>query len=168
MLYGICSDIHANAIAFEAVLTSMKENGVERRVCLGDLVGYGAEPDECVRLLKKVGACFMFAQKYHTSMKYVGSIRKELGIRTVFNILGPITNPAKPAMILLGVYDPLLVEPLARVLTGLGMKRGMVVHGTDCLDEISVSAPTLVCEFNNGNYKAYEICPEDFGLLVFG
>ncbi|MBR4250385.1 MAG: anthranilate phosphoribosyltransferase, partial [Verrucomicrobia bacterium] len=122
------------------------------------------DPDECVRLLKKVGACFMFAQKYHTSMKYVGSIRKELGIRTVFNILGPITNPAKPAMILLGVYDPLLVEPLARVLTGLGMKRGLVVHGTDCLDEISVSAPTLVCEFDNGNYKAYEICPEDFGL----
>ena len=122
------------------------------------------DPEDCVRLLQKVGACFMFAQKYHTSMKYVGSIRKELGIRTVFNILGPITNPAKPAMILLGVYDPLLVEPLARVLTGLGMKRGLVVHGTDCLDEISVSAPTLVCEFDNGNYKAYEICPEDFGL----
>ncbi len=106
----------------------------------------------------------MFAQKYHTSMKYVGAIRKELGIRTVFNILGPITNPAKPVFHLLGVYDKSLVEPLAHVLESLGTKRAMVVHGEDVLDEISISAPTIVCELNNGKYKNYTIAPEDFGL----
>ena len=121
-------------------------------------------PEECKKLLEEVGICFLFAQKYHASMKYVGAIRKELGIRTVFNILGPITNPAKPKMELLGVYDPLLVEPLAQVLTSLGTTRGMVVHGWDGLDEISASAPTAVCEFRDGEYKNYEIRPEDFGL----
>ena len=130
-----------------------------------EIVGTGGDhSNTCVRLLNDVGACFLFAQKYHSSMKYVGSIRKELGIRTVFNILGPITNPAKPKMELLGVYDPLLVEPLARVLTSLGTTRGMVVHGWDGLDEISASAPTEVCEFRDGEYKTYQIRPEDFGL----
>lgn len=124
------------------------------------------DPALCRKLLEDVGACFMFAQKYHSSMKYVGAIRKELGIRTVFNILGPITNPAKPKFQLLGVYDPLLVEPLAKVLTSLGTTRGMVVHGWDGLDEISASAPTAVCEFDNGEYKSYEIRPEDFGLAL--
>ena len=122
------------------------------------------DPALCRKLLEDVGACFMFAQRYHSSMKYVGAIRKELGIRTVFNILGPITNPAKPKFQLLGVYDPLLVEPLARVLTSLGTCRGMVVYGGDGLDEISASAPTAVCEFQDGEYKSYEIRPEDFGL----
>ena len=122
------------------------------------------DPAHCRKLLEDVGACFMFAQRYHSSMKYVGAIRKELGIRTVFNILGPITNPAKPKFQLLGVYDPLLVEPLARVLTSLGTCRGMVVYGGDGLDEISTSAPTAVCEFQDGEYKSYEIRPEDFGL----
>ena len=122
------------------------------------------EPDKCRSLLETTGMCFLFAQKYHTSMKYVGAIRKELGIRTVFNILGPITNPASPTYQLLGVYDSSLVEPLAKVLTKLGVKRGMVVYGTDCLDEISISAPTLICEFEDGNYKTYEIAPEEFGL----
>lgn len=97
-------------------------------------------------------------------MKYVGSIRKELGIRTVFNILGPLTNPASPARQLLGVYDESLVEPLARVLTSLGVKHGMVVYGTDKMDEISASAPTKVCEFHEGEYRTYTISPEDFGL----
>ena len=97
-------------------------------------------------------------------MKYVGPIRKELGIRTVFNILGPLTNPASPNMQLLGVYDASLVEPLARVLTSLGVKSGMVVYGTDKLDEISASAPTLVCEFRDGNYRTYTITPEQFGF----
>ena len=106
----------------------------------------------------------MFAQKYHSSMKYVGAIRRELGVRTVFNILGPITNPARPAYQLLGVYDEYLVEPMAKVLSSLGVKRGMVVYGQDKLDEISVSAPTTVCEFDNGAYKTYTIQPEDFGL----
>ena len=122
------------------------------------------DPDTCRRLLEEVGICFMFAQQYHTSMKYVGSIRKELGIRTVFNILGPITNPARPKMELLGVYDPLLVEPLAKVLTSLGTTRGMVVHGWDGLDEISASAPTEICDFRDGEYRTSEIRPEDFGL----
>ena len=122
------------------------------------------EPGKAVELLQKVGMCFFFAQKYHASMKYVGPIRKELGIRTVFNILGPLTNPGHPTMQLLGVYDEYLLEPLAKVLTSLGVKRGLVVYGQDKLDEISLSAPTSVCELDNGTYKTYEIKPEDFGL----
>ena len=124
-------------------------------------------PEKCVELLESVGICFFFAQKYHTSMKYVGAIRKELGFRTVFNILGPLTNPASPSMQLLGVYDRSLVEPLARVLTNLGVKRGMVVFGEDKLDEISVSSPTYICEVNNGEYSTYTIRPEDFGLTTY-
>ena len=110
--------------------------------------------------------CFFFAQKYHTSMKYVGAIRKELGFRTVFNILGPLTNPGSPKMQLLGVYDEYLVEPLARVLVSLGVERGMVVYGQDKLDEISLSAPTTICEIRDGWYKSYVIKPEDFGLTT--
>lgn len=133
--------------------------------CLEALgVNINLSPEKCVELLEKVGICFFFAQKYHTSMKYVGSIRKELGIRTVFNILGPLTNPASPSIQLLGVYDRSLVEPLARVLTSLGVKRGMVVYGTDKLDEISVSAPTFICEFDRGSYRSYTVFPEDFGF----
>lgn len=133
--------------------------------CLEALgVNIAQTPEKCVELLKKVGMCFIFAQKYHTSMKYVGGIRKELGIRTVFNILGPLTNPASPAMQLLGVYDESLVDPLARVLYSLGVKRGMVVYGQNKMDEISMSAPTTVCEFADGEYKSYVIKPEDFGF----
>ena len=120
--------------------------------CLEALgVNIDQSPDKCVELLNEVGMCFFFAQKYHTSMKYVGAIRKELGFRTVFNILGPLTNPATPSMQLLGVYDEYLVGPLAQVLVNLGAKRGMVVYGQDKLDEISMSAPTV-------------ITPEDFGF----
>lgn len=122
------------------------------------------EPEKCVKMLETANMCFFFAQKYHTSMKYVGPIRKELGIRTVFNILGPLTNPASPTRQLLGVYDESLVEPLARVLSKVGVKRGMVVYGNDCLDEISLSSETTVCEVDNGIYKKYTICPENFGL----
>ncbi len=133
--------------------------------CLEALgVNIQQDPDKCVELLKEVGMCFFFAQKYHTSMKYVGPIRKELGFRTVFNILGPLTNPAMPSMQLLGVYDEYLVEPLAQVLVNLGVKRGMVVYGMDKLDEISMSAPTRICEINDGWYKSYVIEPEDFGF----
>jgi len=121
-------------------------------------------PDRCKELLEKVGMCFFFAQKYHTSMKYVGAIRKELGFRTVFNILGPLTNPGTPSMQLLGVYDDYLVEPLARVLINLGIRRGMVVYGKDKLDEISMSAPTQVCEIRDGWYRSFVITPEDFGF----
>ncbi len=133
--------------------------------CLEALgVNIQQEPEKCIELLNEVGMCFLFAQKYHTSMKYVGSIRKELGFRTVFNILGPLTNPASPSMQLLGVYDEYLVEPLAQVLINLGVKRGMVVYGQDKLDEISMSAPTSVCEIKEGWYKKYIITPEMFGF----
>jgi anthranilate phosphoribosyltransferase len=133
--------------------------------CLEALgVNIEQSPEMCVKLLNEVGMCFFFAQKYHASMKYVGPIRKELGFRTVFNILGPLTNPAVPSMQLLGVYDEYLIEPLARVLMSLGVKRGMVVYGMDKLDEISLSAPTKVCEFKDGWYKVYTIEPEMFGM----
>ena len=121
-------------------------------------------PAKCMELLNTAGICFFFAQKYHTSMKYVGAIRKELGFRTVFNILGPLTNPAVPTTQLLGVYDGYLVEPLAQVLINLGIKRGMVVYGQDKLDEISLSAPTTICEIKDGWFKSSVITPEDFGL----
>lgn len=127
-------------------------------------VNINQSPKRCVELLNEVGMCFFFAQKYHTSMKYVGAIRRELGFRTVFNILGPLTNPASPTMQLLGVYDEYLVEPLAQVLINLGVKRGMVVYGTDKLDEISLSAPTKICEIKDGWFKSYLITPEQFGF----
>ena len=127
-------------------------------------VNINLTPEQCRRLLEQVGICFFFAQKYHMSMKYVGGIRKELGIRTVFNILGPLTNPAHPSMQLLGVYDESLVEPLARVLTSLGVKSGMVVYGQDKLDEISLSAPTTYCDFRDGVYRSGVMTPEQFGL----
>ena len=133
--------------------------------CLEALgVNIDQSPEKCVELLNKAGMCFFFAQKYHTSMKYVGPIRKELGFRTVFNILGPLTNPGSPAMQLLGVYDEYLVEPLAQVLVSLGVKRGMVVYGMDKLDEISMSAPTKICEIKDGWFRTTVISPEDFGF----
>ena len=122
------------------------------------------EPEKCVSLLEDAGFCFFFEQKYHTSMKYVGSIRRELGFRTVFNILGPLTNPIKPSRQLLGVYDEYLLEPLAKVLTSLGVKNGMVVYGREKLDELSTAGETAVCEFNNGEYNSYVLTPEQFGL----
>ena len=133
--------------------------------CLEALgVNIDQSPSRCVEMLREAGMCFFFAQKYHTSMKYVGAIRRELGFRTVFNILGPLTNPASPTRQLLGVYDEYLVEPLAQVLINLGVKRGMVVYGQDKLDEISLSAPTKICEIKDGWFKTYTITPEQFGF----
>ncbi len=133
--------------------------------CLEALgVNIDLSPEKCVELLKKIGICFFFAQKYHTSMKYVGPVRKELGVRTVFNLLGPLTNPGHANLQVLGVYAEDLVEPMAKVLYQLGVKRGMVVYGQDKLDEISVCAPTSICEFQDGNYRTYVIRPEDFGM----
>jgi anthranilate phosphoribosyltransferase len=123
------------------------------------------EPDKNAEILNKIGICFLFAQNYHMSMKYVAPVRKELGIRTIFNILGPLTNPAGANMQLLGVYDESLVEPLAKVLYNLGVKNAMVVYGQDRIDEISMSAPTTVCEVRNGEYNNYVIKPEDFGFV---
>ena len=134
--------------------------------CLEALgVNIDQSPEKCLELLKEAGMCFFFAQKYHTSMKYVGAIRRELGFRTVFNILGPLTNPGTPSMQLLGVYDDYLVEPLSHVLVSLGIKRGMVVYGMDKLDEISMSAPTKVCEIKDGWYRTSVITPEEFGFI---
>ena len=133
--------------------------------CLEALgVNIRQSPARCIELLNEVGMCFFFAQLYHSSMKYVGPIRKELGFRTVFNILGPLTNPGMPAMQLLGVYDEYLVAPLTQVLINLGIRRGMVVYGQDKLDEISMSAPTTVYEIRDGWYRSSVITPEDFGF----
>ena len=120
-------------------------------------------PERSAQLLKKIQICFLFAQNYHIAMKYVAPIRKELGIRMVFNILGPLSNPAGANMELMGVYEEELVEPLAQVMAKLGVVRGMVVYGQDKLDEISMSAPTSVCEIRDGWFQSYEITPEQFG-----
>lgn len=121
-------------------------------------------PAKSAQVLKEINMCFLFAQKYHTAMRFVGPVRKEMGIRTLFNILGPLANPAGATMQLLGVYSADLVEPLAHVLHNLGVHRAMVVYGTDSIDEISLSAPTKVCEFKGDEFKCYEITPEQFGL----
>lgn len=121
-------------------------------------------PEKSRELLEKIGICFLFAQNYHFAMKYVAPVRKELGIRTIFNILGPLANPAGANMELMGVYDESLVDPLAHVLANLGVKRALVVYGSDGLDEISLSAPTRVCEVKDGAFTSYEITPEQFGL----
>ena len=121
-------------------------------------------PEKAVRLLEDPGMCFMFAQRYHASMKYVGPIRKELGFRTVFNILGPLTNPASPSYQVLGVYDVLLVNPLAHVLSQLGVESGMVVYGMDGLDEFSPVGPTRICDFRGDRFDTYTIDPEDLGI----
>ena len=122
-------------------------------------------PERSAEILKKINICFLFAQNYHIAMKYVAPIRKELGIRTVFNILGPLSNPAGANMELMGVYDHALVEPLAQVMVNLGVNRGMVVYGQDSLDEISMCAPTSVCEIKDGKFTSYEITPEQFGYV---
>ncbi len=133
--------------------------------CLEALgVNISTDPEGSVKLLDEVGMCFLFAQKYHSAMKYVGPVRKEIGIPTVFNILGPLTNPARANFQLLGVYKPELLVPMAKSLMKLGVKRGMAVYGTDGLDEISVSDATLVVEFADGEFKKYEITPEQFGF----
>lgn len=127
-------------------------------------VNINIPPEKSAELLKEIGICFMFAQNYHIAMKFVAPIRRELGIRTVFNIIGPLTNPAGAKMELMGVYDRELVEPLAHVLCNLGVKNAMVVHGEDGLDEISLCAPTFVCEVKDDRLRSYTITPEQFGL----
>lgn len=133
--------------------------------CLEALgVNLMVEPERNAEILREVDMCFMFAQKYHTAMKYVGPVRRDIGVPTVFNILGPLTNPASNNFQLLGVYSESLLEPIAMSLNNLGLKRAMVVYGEDCIDEISLSAPTSVCELDNGQIKKYQITPEDFGF----
>ncbi len=122
------------------------------------------EPDQAFQVLQDTNIIFLFAQKYHPAMRFVGGVRKEIGIPTIFNVLGPLTNPAGSDIQLMGVYAPELVEPLAKVLHNVGVKRAMIVYGTDCLDEISLSAPTNVAEYIGDSYRTYTIQPEDFGL----
>lgn len=153
---GIAVAKHGNRAA------SSKSGAADCLEALG--VKIALEPEQSEKLLKEIGITFLFAQKYHTAMKYVGPIRKELGIRTVFNILGPLTNPANANMQVMGVYSEALVEPMAHVLHKMGVKRGMVVFGMDVLDEISLSADTKVCEFNGDDFKTYTISPEQFGF----
>ena len=121
-------------------------------------------PARSAQILKDINLCFLFAQKYHPAMRFVGAVRKEMGIRTLFSVLGPLANPAGATMQLFGVYSEELVEPLAHVLRNLGVKRAMVVYGRDSMDEISLSAETKVCEFKNDEFKSYVIKPEDLGL----
>ena len=133
--------------------------------CLEALgVNLTQSPETVAAELDSCGVAFLFAQSYHAAMKYVGPIRKELGFRTVFNILGPLTNPAKPEYFLLGVYDEYLVDIIAKVLANLGVEHALVVYGTDVMDEVSASAPTVVCELKDGEFTTYTIAPEDFGL----
>ena len=120
-------------------------------------------PEKSTDILNKIDICFLFAQNYHIAMKYVAPVRKALGIRTVFNILGPLTNPAGANMQVMGVYDETLVEPLAHVLANLGVKRALVVYGQDVLDEISLSAPTTICEVKDGSFSSYTISAQQFG-----
>ncbi|MCD7781573.1 MAG: anthranilate phosphoribosyltransferase [Methanosphaera sp.] len=118
------------------------------------------------KILKEIGMCFMFAQKYHSSMKYVAPVRKGLGIRTVFNILGPLSNPASANMQLMGVYSKDLVRPMAEVLSKLGVTRGMVVHGNDGLDEVTMTTTTSACFIDNGIFTELEINPENYGFKL--
>ena len=129
---------------------------------LGAKLELNGEQNEAV--LNKANMCFMFAPVYHQAMKYAGPVRKALGVRTVFNILGPLANPAGATVELMGVYDKSLVEPLARVLANLGVKRGAVVHGFDGLDEITATNKTYVCEINNGTFTSYEFDPKEYGF----
>lgn len=129
---------------------------------LGAKIDLTAEQSQ--QVLEQTGMCFMHAQVYHRAMKYVAPVRRQLGVRTVFNILGPLANPAGATYQLLGVYDENLVEPLARVLSNLGVKRAMVVHGHDGLDEVSLTGSSTICEVTGDQLNSYFISPEQFGL----
>lgn len=121
-------------------------------------------PVEVEEILKRTNICFMFAPIYHNSMKYAAPVRREMGVRTIFNILGPLSNPAGATMQLTGVYDKKLVKPLAQVLSNLGVVRGLVVSGGDGMDEVTVTSETHVCEIRHGELNAYDITPERYGL----
>lgn len=136
--------------------------------CLENLgVNISISPEQSEKVLKDTNLCFMFAQGYHSSMRYVGPVRREIGIRNIFNVLGPLTNPANASLQITGVYSESLVEPIARVFANLGVKRGFVFHGNDGMDEVTVTSATKVCEINGGNFKTYDITPEQFGLGIY-
>ena len=136
--------------------------------CLEQLgINIGITPEKSAQVLDKTGMCFMFAQGYHSSMRYVGPVRKQIGIRNIFNILGPLTNRAGATLQVTGVYSAELVEPVARVFSNLGVKKGFVFYGSDGMDEVTVTGSTKVCEIDNGTFKSYEITPEQFGLGIY-
>ncbi len=136
--------------------------------CLEQLgININISPEKSAEVLKKTGMCFMFAQGYHSSMRYVGPVRKEIGIRNIFNILGPLTNPAGANLQVTGVYSEELVEPVAKVFSNLGVKRGFVFYGSDGMDEVTVTGATKVCEIDNGTFKTYQITPESAGLDTY-
>ena len=129
-------------------------------------VNIDLDPTKAKKVLDQIGICFLFAQKYHSAMRFVAPVRKELSIRTIFNILGPLSNPAGASYQLMGVYDEALVEPLAQVLFNLGVRRGLVVYGLEGLDEISLVGKTKICEIRDGWIKNYEIDPRDYGFTL--
>ena len=141
---------------------SSKSGAADVLECLG--IHLSLTPKQSEEILKKSNICFMFAQLYHTSMKYAAPVRKEMGVRTLFNILGPLANPAGATMQLMGVYDRKLVEPLAQVLANLGVVRGLAVSGNEGMDEVTLTGETYVCEIRNGELISYEITPEQLGF----
>lgn len=137
--------------------------------CLEKLgVNISITPEKSEEILAKTGICFMFAQNYHASMRFVGPVRKEIGIRNIFNVLGPLTNPAGAELQVTGVYSEALVEPIAKVCSNLGVKRGFIFYGSDGMDEATVTGTTKVCEINNGSFKTFDISPEQFELGKYG
>jgi len=127
-------------------------------------INLNLSPEQSERILGQSNICFMFAQIYHASMKHAAPVRREMGVRTIFNVLGPLSNPAGATMQLMGVYDRRLVEPLAQVLANLGVVRGVAVSGSDGMDEVTLTGPTHVCEIRFGELTSYDITPEQFGF----
>jgi anthranilate phosphoribosyltransferase len=127
-------------------------------------VGVTAQPEVSEKCLNEIGICFMFAPLYHGATARVASVRRELGVHTTFNLLGPLTNPASAPRQIIGVWHQALIEPLARALVALGTEHAWVVHGSDGLDEVTLTGETFVAEAHNGQVKTFEIAPEDFGL----
>jgi anthranilate phosphoribosyltransferase len=123
-------------------------------------------PQQVATCIEKVGVGFLFAPQHHSAMKYAIGPRREMRVRTLFNLLGPLTNPAAAPNQVLGVYSPLLVEPLARVLRRLGSRHVLVVHAEDGMDEISIAGPTRVAELKDGNITVYSVSPADFGMQL--
>lgn len=135
--------------------------------CLEQLgININITPEKSEEVLNKAGICFMFAQGYHSSMKYVGPVRKEIGIRNIFNVLGPLTNPAGADLQVTGVYSEALVEPIAQVFSNLGVKKGYVFYGMDGMDEVTLTTTTKVCEIDNGKFNTFILNPEDYGLKL--
>ena len=135
--------------------------------CLEQLgININITPEKSEEVLNKAGICFMFAQGYHSSMKYVGPVRKEIGTRNIFNVLGPLTNPAGADLQVTGVYSEALVEPIAQVFSNLGVKKGYVFYGMDGMDEVTLTTTTKACEIDNGKFNTFILNPEDYGLKL--